>query len=91
MHQHNAQSCQPLAERTGLPLLHIVDVAGNAITEQRLNKVGLLGTKFVMGEQFHRERLRERYSIDVIAPSEEEQSLVHRIIYEELCGGKTKT
>jgi len=77
-----------IVERTGLPLLHIVEVAGNAITERGLSKVGLLGTRFVMEEDFYRDRLQECFGIEVLVPPEEEQNVVDRIIYEELCQGK---
>jgi aspartate racemase len=79
-----------VAERTGLSLLHIVDVVGSAITEHGLHKVGLLGTKFVMKQDFYRERLRKYFDIDVVVPSEDEQDVIHRIIYEELCQGKIR-
>jgi len=79
-----------VAERTGLPLLHIVDVAGSAITEHGLHTVGLLGTRFVMKQDFYRERFRKYFDIDVIVPAEEEQATVHNIIYEELCRGKVE-
>jgi aspartate racemase len=74
-----------VAEITGLPLLHIVDVAGSAITDHGLHRVGLLGTKFVMKQGFYRERLRKYFDIDVIVPPEDKQSTIHDIIYEELC------
>ena len=74
-----------VAERTGLPLLHIIDVAGNAITEHGLHRVGLLGTRFVMEQGFYQERLRKHFDIDVVTPTEYEQAKVHDIIYEELC------
>jgi aspartate racemase len=77
-----------VAERTGLPLLHIVDVAGRAITEHGLHRVGLLGTRFVMKQDFYRERLRKYFGIDVVVPPEDEQATVHNIIYEELCQGR---
>jgi len=77
-----------VAERTGLSLLHIVDVAGSAITEHGLHRVGLLGTRFVMKQNFYRERLRKYFDIDAIVPTEDEQTTVHNIIYEELCRGK---
>ena len=79
-----------VAERAGLPLLHIADVTGNAITEQGITVVGLLGTRFVMDEQFYRERLRERFGIKVLVPREEEQTIIHQIIYAELCQGIIK-
>ena len=77
-----------VAERTGLPLLHIGDVAGNAIIEQGLSKVGLLGTRFVMEERFYRGRLQERSGIEVFVPGEQERATVHQIIYDELCQGR---
>ena len=77
-----------VAERTDLPLLHIGDAVGNAITERGLNKVGLLGTRFVMEEDFYRDRLEKCFGIEVLVPPEEEQNVVDWIIYEELCQGK---
>lgn len=81
---------EAVAERTGLPLLHIGDVTGNAITERGLHKVGLLGTRFIMEEQFYQRRLQERFGIEVLVPGEEERAIVHRIIYDELCQGRIR-
>jgi len=79
-----------VGESAGLPILHIVDATGSAIREQGLSKVGLLGTRFVMSEQFYRGRLKKRFDIDVVVPAEDEQAVVHRIIYDELCRGKIR-
>jgi len=79
-----------VGESARLPILHIVDTTGNAIREQGLSKVGLLGTRFVMAEQFYQGRLKKRFDIDVVAPAEDEQAVVHRIIYDELCRGKIR-
>ncbi len=79
-----------VAERTDLPILHIGDAVGSAITERGLHKVGLLGTRFVMEEQFYRDRLQRRFGITVLVPGEEEQAMVHRIIYDELCHGEIR-
>ena len=77
-----------VAERSQLPILHITDVAGRAIAEHGLRQVGLLGTRFVMDEPFYRDRLQKRFGIEVLVPGYEEQNIVHRIIYEQLCLGK---
>jgi len=77
-----------VGESSGLAILHIADATGNAIKEQGLAKVGLLGTKFVMEEHFYRDRLKKRFDIDVLVPFRDEQDIVHQIIYEELCLGK---
>jgi len=77
-------------ETVGLPLLHIVDVIGNGIAEHGLRRVGLLGTRFVMKEQFYKGRLQEHFGIEVLVPREEEQAMVDRIIFSELCQGSIK-
>jgi len=79
-----------VAEKAGLPVLHIVDVAGNAISELGLQRVGLLGTRFVMEEPFYRERLRRRFDVEVLVPAEHDMTAIHRIIYDELCEGRIK-
>jgi len=80
-----------VAEKAGLPLLHIVDVTGDAIRKRGLHHIGLLGTSFVMKETFYRERLRERFGIDVLVPQEDDMTTIHQIIYDELCEGRIKT
>jgi aspartate racemase len=79
-----------VAEKSGLPLLHIVDATGNAIRERGLHRVGLLGTRFVMEEAFYKERLRERFGIEVLVPEEDGVAAIDRIIYDELCRGMMK-
>jgi len=71
----------------GLPLLHIADAAAKPILDQNLSRIGLLGTRFTMEQEFYRGRLHKQ-GIEVLTPNEEERAIVHRIIYEELCLGK---
>jgi aspartate racemase len=73
-----------------IPLLHIADAAGEAIRASGHARVGLLGTRFVMEEVFYRERLHDRFGIDVIVPPPADRELVHRVIYDELCVGKIR-
>jgi aspartate racemase len=51
-----------------------------------MSKVGLLGTRFVMEEDFYRESFCT-HGIDVLVPDEEGKNSVHNIIYSELCLG----
>ena len=67
-----------------IPLLHITDVTAEKIIKKGLRKVGLLGTKFTMVEDFYKRRLKERFNIEVIVPDENEIEIVHAIIYKEL-------
>lgn len=73
-----------------IPLLHIADVTAENIKGQGLKKVGLLGTKFTMEEDFYRGRLEEKHGIEVIIPDEEERQIIHNILYDELCLGEIK-
>ncbi len=70
-----------------VPLLHIADAVGAAITAQNIRKVALLGTIFTMQEPFYRARLEERFGIEVIIPAPQDAAEVNRSIYEELCRG----
>lgn len=70
-----------------LPLLHIIDFAGQAIREAGLKKVALLGTKPVMQGSFMTDRLREKFGIEVVIPEEEVCVKMHDIIFGPLADG----
>jgi aspartate racemase len=69
--------------------LHIVDATGAAIAARGLRRVGLLGTGFTMESPLYREHLEQRYGVQVLTPPPEDRARVHRVIYEELCLGRT--
>ena len=71
-----------------IPLLHIADAAAEAIKARGLRKVGLLGTRFTMEENFYRGRLAEKYGLEVLIPDEADRAVVHHVIYEEQLLGK---
>ena len=70
-----------------IPLLHIADAAGEAIKVMGLQTVGLLGTKFTMEGDFYRQRLNERFGLNVLIPDEADRETVHNTIYGELVKG----
>jgi len=71
-----------------IPFLHIADATAESISSSGLTRVGLLGTRFTMEQDFYRGRLEERHGLEVVVPSERDRESVHRIIYEELCRGQ---
>lgn len=77
-----------LERKVGLPVLHVADATGAVIRERGLHRIGLLGTRFVMDGAFYRDRLRDRFDIEVIVPGEADMDTIHRIIYDELCQGR---
>ena len=70
-----------------IPLLHIADAAADAIKTQKLQIVGLLGTRFTMEGNFYRGKLEKDHGLKVLIPDDEGRESVHRIIYDELVQG----
>lgn len=71
-----------------IPVLHIADATGEAVAAAGCTRVGLLGTRFTMEEDFYADRLRELHGLEVLTPDEDGRALVHRVIYDELCVGE---
>lgn len=76
-------------QRISIPLLHIAEATADALKEAGITKVGLLGTKYTMTQDFYKAKLLEA-GIDVVIPDCEGVELVNRVIYEELCLGIVK-
>lgn len=70
-----------------IPVIHIVDAAAEQLLRNKVQKIGLLGTKFTMEEDFYKSRLLQKYNIATIIPSPSQREAIHRIIYDELCMG----
>jgi len=71
-----------------IPFLHIADATAQLVKASGIQKIGLLGTRFTMEEDFYKGRLFEEYGLHVIVPTAQEREIVHRVIYEELVVGK---
>jgi aspartate racemase len=79
-----------IQDRIGIPLLHIADATADAVKQAGLQRVGLLGTRFTMEQDFYSGRLTHRCAVQVLIPNAEDRAAVHRVIYEELCVGKSR-
>ena len=75
--------------KIGVPLVHIAEAAAEALLLQGITRVGLLGTKYTMTQEFYRDKLVER-GIEVLIPEGDDIDLVNRVIFEELCLGIVK-
>jgi len=73
-----------------IPLLHIADATAQRIKESGIRRIGLLGTRFTMEEDFYKARLAQKYGLDVMIPDAPEREIVHRVIYDELVMGKIR-
>jgi aspartate racemase len=86
-----ANTAHKLADEIGrainIPIVHIVDATALEIKKSKLGKVGLLGTRFTMEEDFYSGRLLAKHGIAALTPDREDRALVHKVIMEELSRG----
>ena len=71
----------------GLPLFHIADATADAIQKQSVSKPLLLATNFTMSQDFYKGRLRDKHNIIALTPETDDKTIIHDIIYTELCQG----
>lgn len=74
-------------EASGLPVLHIADATAGAIKKAGKTKIGLLGTRYTMEQDFYRTRLIEKHGLQVFIPASADREMVNSVIYDELCRG----
>lgn len=77
-----------IEDNISIPLLHIADATAARLIQDDISRVGLLGTAFTMEQGFYKNRLTEKFGIQVLVPNEEDRDCVHRVIYNELCLGE---
>ncbi|RFB62079.1 aspartate/glutamate racemase family protein [Bacillus thuringiensis] len=76
-----------IKKKIDIPVLHIADATAKEIKRKDIQKVGLLGTKYTMEQDFYKSRIEE-HDIKVIVPSGTNREKVNEVIYTELCLGK---
>lgn len=75
-----------ITSKLTIPFIHIGDATAQRIRSGGYRRVGLLGTKFTMEEDFYIDRLRA-HDLDVLVPPADARTEINRIIYDELCLG----
>lgn len=71
-----------------IPLVHIADVTADRVRAAGVRRVALLGTRYVMEQDFYRERLAGRHGLEVMVPGPADRDEVNRVIFEELVLGR---
>ncbi|AMG01067.1 aspartate/glutamate racemase family protein [Vibrio harveyi] len=77
-----------IQQAVNVPLVHIADATAEQLVVDGIKKVGLLGTRFTMEQGFYKQRLIDKFGVDVVVPSSDDQTIVHDVIYNELCKGE---
>lgn len=74
----------------GIRFFHIADCLGASLQAKGVRKLGLLGTRFTMIEDFYSKRLAEKFGIETLIPDRDDITTIDRIIFEELCVGQVR-
>lgn len=78
-----------VAARLSVPLLNIIDETASAIRAAGYSRPLLLATRYTMEHGFYTERMRG-HGLDPMVPEAADRSLVHDVIFDELCAGTVK-
>lgn len=78
---------EQLVAALDIPVLHIADAIAMTLKQSNFNKVGLIGTRFTMEEEFIRGRLRTDHQIDTVVPPLSVQREIQNLIYDKLSVG----
>lgn len=76
-----------IASMVRIPIVHIADATAGELEKSHIRRVGLLGTKYTMTQDFYKQKLTDR-GIDVLIPDEADIELVNDVIFHELCVGE---
>lgn len=74
-------------QQISIPLLHIADPTAKSVLSQGIRKIGLLGTRFTMQEDFYKGKLVHDHGLTVLTPTDTDMDMIHQVIFEELCLG----
>lgn len=76
-----------IQKKIDIPIVHIADVTADALLENDVKKVALLGTRYTMEQGFYKSRLTNR-GLSVLVPDDNAMDYVNAVIFNELCLGE---
>lgn len=76
-----------IASMVHIPIVHIADATADELEKSHIHRVGLLGTRYTMTQDFYKQILIDR-GIDVVIPDAADVDIVNDVIFHELCVGK---
>lgn len=85
MHRH----APFLSRHVTTPLLHIADATADAILAKGIRRIGLMGTRITMEEDFYKGRLAAK-GLEPIIPCQADRAFIDEVLYEETGFGIVK-
>jgi amino-acid racemase len=79
-----------IQRQISMPVLHIADPTARAVKSHGIRKIGLLGTRFTMQEDFYKGKLIHDHGLAVVTPDPDDVHVVDEVIFKELCLGQIK-
>lgn len=76
-----------VAARLSVPLVHIIDETAKSLRAAGCKRPLLLATRYTMEHGFYADRMKE-LGLDVAVPDAADRTIVHDIIFGELCAGR---
>ncbi|MFJ1211573.1 aspartate/glutamate racemase family protein [Burkholderia pyrrocinia] len=70
-----------------VPFIHVIDETAKHLKAADCKRPFLLATRYTMEHGYYHERMKQ-HEIDVMVPDADGRTMVHNIIFEELCTGK---
>ena len=80
------QAFDKVVNSSPIPWLHIAEEVGREAKEKGYKKLGVLGTKFLMGGPVYLSKLKD-LDIDSIIPDDNQRKEINNIIFQELVNG----
>jgi aspartate racemase len=77
-------------ERSPIPLISIIEATAEAIEEEGMDTVGLLGTRFTMEKKFYRRGLAS-HGIETLIPVKADRDQINKVVFEELSRGSIRS
>ncbi|MET3855170.1 aspartate/glutamate racemase family protein [Rhizobium sp. OAE497] len=76
-----------VAARISVPLIHIIDETAASLKAAGRKRPLLLATRYTMEHGFYADRMKN-LGVEIVVPEAEDRTVVHDIIFNELCAGK---
>ena len=67
---------EQIQSRVSIPLVHIADATAEALLANDISRVGLLGTRYTMEDDFYASRLESEFGIEAVIPDAAQRDAV---------------
>ena len=85
---HKIAPC--ITQKTKIPLVHIGEATGEYIAAKGYKKVGLIGSREIMEEDYLKKYYYPDKNGEILIPEEADREYINKVIFNEMCRGEFK-